>query len=124
MSKVISLKLTENLHCPDCGAEITVEVKPCIHLSFIYLEESREFYYVSDNFSQTGEKILEINNRHEEMYFNNNDIAVPRIINILSSVLGKNSNSIIFEVKNAESVSGVSFLNMPVVQSIYYGFEF
>ena len=100
MSKVISLKLTENLHCPDCGAEITVETKPCVHLSFIYLEESGEFHYVSDRFFQPEEKILEINNSREQEYFNNDGIAVPRIKNILPSIFDKSRNSIIFDIKN------------------------
>ncbi len=124
MSKVISLDQTENLYCPKCGAEIALEIIPCMHLSFIYIEETRELYYASDKSYKTGKKILQTNNIREEEYFGNDSIATPRIKDILLSALGQSSNSIIFEVENAESVSGISFSNVPVIQSIYYGFEF
>ncbi len=124
MSKIISLKLTENLHCPDCGAEITLEERPCIHVSFIYLEESGEFHYVSDSFSQTEEKIWAIKERREDEYFNNDGIAVPRIKSILPSVFDKSNNSIIFEIRYVVCAPIVTFSNDPVVDSIYYGFEF
>lgn len=49
MNKIIFLKLTENLHCPDCGAEITVEVKNSFKTAFVKFTARNLLAYTNIN---------------------------------------------------------------------------